>query len=169
MAVGPEGARIARADDTERVIELAGQYLAELAGARGGAALAHALDGTLRPAALKHVIVGSDACALVVGTYDGAVVGLALVEHPPDVGRSGSPQDRPAKVCALYVEPAMRGVGVGEAVFAEILSLEAARGATALDAPALPGDGASKSFLEDIGFRARLLIMRRSLDSGSGP
>ena len=58
----------------------------------------------------------------------------------------------------------MRGVGVGEAVLAEILSLEAARGATALDVPALPGDGASKSFLEDMGFRGRLLIMGRSLE-----
>jgi len=169
MAVGPEGARIAREDDTERIVELAAQCLAELTGARGGAALARALDETLRASALQRVIAGSDARALVVGTYDDAIVGLAFVEHPADLDPKGSPQDRSATLRALYVEPAMRGVGVGEAILDEVLRIEAARGATTLDAPALPGDGASKSFLEEMGFRTRLLVMRRLLDPEFGP
>ena len=169
MAVGPEGARIAREDDTERIVELAAQSSLSSAAPRGGAASPTRSTRRSWHRTRNAVIAGSDAHALVVGTYDDAVVGLALVEHPTDLDPNGSPQDRPATLRALYVEPAMRGVGVGEAILAELLRIEAACGATALDIAALPGDGASKSFLEGMGFRARLLVMRRSLDPESGP
>ncbi len=63
----------------------------------------------------------------------------------------------------------MRGVGVGEAILAEVFRLEGARGTTALDVPALPGDAPTKSFLEEMGFRARLIVMRRRLAPGCAP
>jgi GNAT superfamily N-acetyltransferase len=69
-------------------------------------------------------------------------------------------------VAALYVVPAARGVGVGEAMMERLLAWFARQGCRGVDAEALPGDRASKSFWEDAGFRARLITMHRDLDDG---
>jgi ribosomal protein S18 acetylase RimI-like enzyme len=164
MAVGPEGARIAREEDTGRIADLAAALLAPLGAARGGGLLAHALDRLLASDSLRRCIADSDHHAVLVGTYDDVVVGLALAEHPTESAPSRTGDDRVAVVRVLYVEPEMRGVGVGDALLAELLRIERARGATSLDIAALPGDGATKSFLEGLGFRARLLVMHRSLE-----
>jgi hypothetical protein len=63
----------------------------------------------------------------------------------------------------------MHGVGVGEAILAEVVRLETARGTPAADVPALPGDVAAKSFLEEMSFRTRLLVMHRRLAREPAP
>jgi GNAT superfamily N-acetyltransferase len=163
MAVGPEGARLARPDDTARLAQLAAALTAELGAARGGATLARFLDPLLTEASLRRRIADTDRGAVVVGTYDDTVAGLALVQHPRQKATGGTPEGHVAVVHVLYVEPGMREVGIGGAILAELVRLEADRGATALDVPALPGDGTTKSFLEGAGFRARLLVMHRPL------
>ncbi len=55
----------------------------------------------------------------------------------------------------LFVTPERRGRGVGRATLGMLLDE-----ASAVDAWALPGDRASKSLYESIGWRARLLTMR---------
>lgn len=78
--------------------------------------------------------------ALWLGS-DTAAVSLAVVE------------ERVLKV--LFVTRSRRGAGLGRATLALV------REATAVDdAWALPGDRASKSLYESIGWRARLLTMR---------
>jgi GNAT superfamily N-acetyltransferase len=58
-------------------------------------------------------------------------------------------------VKVLYVAKGHRRRGLGRATLAELL-----RQASPIDAWALPGDRASKSLYESVGWRARLLTMR---------
>lgn len=169
MAVGPEGARLARPGDTGRLAQLAAALTAELGAARGGATLARFLEPLLTRASLRRCIAETDRWAVVVGTYDGTVAGLALVEHPWKKSSGGTPEGHVALVHVLYVEPGMREVGIGGAILGELVRLAGDRGATALDVPALPGDGATKAFLEGAGFRARLLVMHRHLPKEPDP
>ena len=55
----------------------------------------------------------------------------------------------------LYVTPDLRRHGLGRSTLAELSRL-----AEPVDAWALPGDRASKSLYESVGWRARLLTMR---------
>ena len=59
-------------------------------------------------------------------------------------------------IAALYVDPSFRGQGVARAMVTSLLS----RAEPPLDAWALPGDRASKSLYESLGWKARLLTMR---------
>jgi GNAT superfamily N-acetyltransferase len=93
---------------------------------------------------------------VVVGLLDSVAVGVCLVE----------PSERGAgtlTIGLLYVEPEARGVGVGTALLDQAVSWATDRGATALDAPALPGDRSTKALLETAGFVTRLLITEREL------
>ncbi len=161
MTVGPEGARLAREEDLRPIGELAAALLEGLGAARGGPLLARSLGWLLEPTSLRRCLGDLDRFGVVVGTYDGAAVGIGLVEHPSPADLDDGPGDRVAVLRVLYVEPGMRDVGVGEAILDEVLRLARDRGATALDVLTLPGDGATKSFLEARGFRARLLVMNR--------
>ena len=157
MAVGPESARIARPDDVDRVLELLGALVVDLSSARGGAPAATALVDVLQPGELAKRLSLPEGGGVIVGTFDCLVVGLALVDLP------GEADGGAAWVRALYVEPEMRRVGVGEAVLDEVIRIAEAHRASALEVPALPGDSATKSFLETMGMRARLLVMHRTL------
>jgi ribosomal protein S18 acetylase RimI-like enzyme len=63
----------------------------------------------------------------------------------------------------LYVEPAARSVGVGEAVTAAIADHCRSRGCAGIDVVALPGHRATKNFFEEQGFTARAIVMHHSL------
>lgn len=63
----------------------------------------------------------------------------------------------------LYVKPEARRHGVGRAIAASLVSWCAERGCSGVDAKALPGSRAVKSFFEAEGFTARLLVMHRRL------
>jgi GNAT superfamily N-acetyltransferase len=63
----------------------------------------------------------------------------------------------------LYVRPEARRAGLGKAIAASLLEWCQAQGCVGVDAKALPGSRAAKSFFEGAGFRARLLVMHRAL------
>ena len=75
------------------------------------------------------------------------------------IGREGEPVSlavlEQGIVKVLYVARGHRRRGVGRATLAELLVQ-----ANPVDAWALPGDRASKSLYESVGWRARLLTMR---------
>lgn len=148
--------------------QLAGLYEAarqELATARGGRVLI-GLDG--RPTDVR----ASFAAQL---SDPGHHVVLAFL-GPPD----GSPAGQPAgygtcravvmeggeligSIDELYVRPEARRLAAGRALAGSLLAWCRARGCTGVDAKALPGSRAVKSFFEGEGFTARLLVMHRTL------
>ena len=100
-----------------------------------------------------------DAC-LLVGEYDGAVVGVLGATVAP--AREGLAKRALVECC--YVEALARGVGVGSALMASAVQWAASRGCAEVDALALPGDRSTKQRLEAAGFTARLLTLSRRLD-----
>ena len=98
------------------------------------------------------------AAHLLVGEYEGAVVGLlAVTVAPPAAGR------RSGMIECCYVETGARGVGVGTALTEAAVEWCTAWGCTDVDALALPGDRSTKQRLEAAGFTARLLTLSRRL------
>ena len=63
----------------------------------------------------------------------------------------------------LYVSPEARRAGVGRAMAASLSAWCRSMGCNGVDANALPGSRAVKSFFEADGFTARLLVMHRPL------
>ncbi len=150
-----EAVRPASEADLERCRELLTGAQASVENERGAALL---LAGPgVNPGALLARWRGGPASHLLVGTYDGVVVGLAA----GTVGGLGA--RRVGQVECCYVEPAARAVGVGGALVQGLLEWFAEAGCTDVDAIALPGDRSSKQLFETSGFKARLLVLHRSL------
>jgi GNAT superfamily N-acetyltransferase len=146
-----EDARPARPEDRERCATLLDAALAEFRGHRGGAHFGP-LDAADLLAAWS---APGDDRTLLVGTFDGAVVGLAaaVVDRGSALGR----------IECCYVQPEARAVGVGASLTQALLDWFSANGCTEIDAIALPGDRSTKQLLEAAGFKTRLLVLRRSL------
>lgn len=151
-----ESARRATAADADRVAELSGVLRSELAGQRGADLLLGAATA-LTPAVVVAALAEPDTLVLV-GCLDDVVVGYATATV--DVLTDGT---RVAVVGEMGVEPEARSVGVGEALVGEVLAWAGARGCVGVDAPALPGQRATKNFFEAHGFTARLLTVHRPL------
>lgn len=152
------GARPAKASDLPRLVELLESGILGLRAQRGGllAAGRPRSGGDLRELVASSI---SDAArAVMVGTLDDQPVGLALV-HTEALSEDGDV----GVIDTLYVEPAGRGVGVGEGVMSAVLDWLASRGCVGVDSSALPGDRATKSFLESAGFKARLIVLHREV------
>jgi GNAT superfamily N-acetyltransferase len=151
-----EDARPAEAADRQACTRLLSQALVSAASMRGGAALV----GDATPVTLlERWTAPGDESHLMVGEYDGAVVGLlAVTVSSPGGGR------RSGRIECCYVETGARGVGVGTALVEGAVAWCAARGCTDVDALALPGDRTTKQRLEGAGFTARLLTLNRRLD-----
>jgi ribosomal protein S18 acetylase RimI-like enzyme len=153
-----ESARPATTADLARLVELAYAMRVELEEERGGPlwatreARAEPIDD-----AFAALLAREDA-ALLVGTYDDAVVGFGAAHV--EVLRDGS---RLGVVDEIYVEPEARAVGVGETLVARLVDFCRAAGCAGVDATALPGDREAKNFFERAGFSARLLVMHKSL------
>lgn len=153
-----EGARPATAADVARLAQLAAEGVAEQTEGRGGSIWSRR-EARERPAERSLAAAVADPEQLVLaGTIDGTVIGYvaAHVEALTD----GSPL---GVVSDIYVEPEARGIGVGEAMIDEVLSWCAERGCEGVDALALPGNRDTKNFFETFGFKARALIVHRSL------
>ncbi len=95
---------------------------------------------------------------VVVGVIDGVVVGFAHA-----VGEALPDGEELAVLGGLYVDPGGREVGVGEAMMDLVVEWCHDRGATGIDAVALPGDRATKNFFERFGLTARAIVVHRSL------
>jgi GNAT superfamily N-acetyltransferase len=153
-----EAARPAVLEEVDQLAELVAQGQTELTGRRGGPLwaqrdAAHPLDA----AALAALVTDPDALVLV-GTFDGVVVGYAIVQ--PESLRDGTTL---AVIDGLYVEPAARGVGVGEALMDAVVSWSESKGCRGIDGFALPGDRETKNFFERFGLTARAILVHRSL------
>jgi GNAT superfamily N-acetyltransferase len=144
-------------DDTPALAALWRAAIEDLQGRRGGALLA---DSLARPEPLEEWMeraLRDPGRRLVIGTFDTAVVGFGSAR------RDGAPRSPLGVVEVLYVEPAARTVGVGEAIMDELVQWCARQGCMGVDAPALPGSRAAKAFFEDHGFVTRLLVMHHTL------
>jgi GNAT superfamily N-acetyltransferase len=138
------------------------QALNSLQDVRGGALFTRRETGLvakalLRPGGLDRLIADGRRRVLV-GTVEDAVVGLALGRLDP-VGEASL-----GIIDACYVEPEARGVGVGRALLDDLMAWFTSSGCRGVDVTALPGDRATKNFLEGSGFKARLLTMHRPLE-----
>lgn len=159
-----EAARGAAADDLDAVVALAQRLREEVATQRGGDlwALREARLEPLRPQYAS--LLGRDDALLVVGTYEHVVIGFGAVEIALLSGGV-----RLGVITDLYVDPEVRGTGVGEAVLAMLTGFCAGAGCRGVDALALPGQRATKNFFEAAGFTARALVMHRSLERDERP
>ena len=153
-----EGVRPATEDDVPRLAELARAGIVELEPMKGGAVWA-AREG--RPEPLEEslrVALADAATRVVVGTIDGVPIGYAVarVEQLRNGSCLGVIDD-------IFVEDEARGVGVGEAMMADLVAWCAEQGCVGIDAMALPGHRATKNFFEESGFTARKLVMHHVL------
>jgi GNAT superfamily N-acetyltransferase len=151
-----ELARLARADDRQACTRLLSQALVAAESMRGGAALVG--DATTITLLDRWTQPGGST-QLLVGEYEGAVVGLLAVTAAP--GPRGATN---GLIGCCYVEAAARGVGVGTALMDAAVAWCAEKGCASVDALALPGDRTTKQRLEGSGFTARLLTLSRRLD-----
>ena len=162
--------------------ELARLYLAacqELAGMRGGYVLV-GLGGRDRQEGTEGSFSADlrDPNRLVVV---GAPNGPAAPSEPPS--ELAAPSEPPSELAGygacrlleldsgellgsieeLYVRPEARRAGLGRALAGSLVTWCTSRGCIGVDAMALPGSRAVKSFFEGEGFTARLLVMHRRL------
>lgn len=158
-----ESARPAVAVDVDGILALTTALRAELAQHRGGAWWIRTHDDAPPSAAGLHARLADPDGHLVVGCIDGLTVGYALagIRRLADGGRL-------AEITEVFVQPDARAVGVGERMIDEVLSWAGEQGCEGVDATALPGHRAAKSFFEAHGFLARSLVMHRSLPAGRG-
>jgi ribosomal protein S18 acetylase RimI-like enzyme len=161
--------RDAARDDVGRLADLYGAAQVELAPMRGGRAL---LGGNGR----SIPVVGSfldqladPARRLVVGQLGSEVVGYGscrtytLAPVPAGAPARAGGVERLGSVDELYVLPDARRCGVGRAMAASLVAWCQGLGCIGVDSNALPGSRAVKSFFENEGFTARLLVMHRLL------
>ncbi len=156
-----EGTRLAQLSDAEVCAELCRDALEALEGRRGGSLFARRESGLIakalmRPGGLSRLLADPRR-RVVVGTIDAVVVGFAIGKVDP-VGEASV-----GVLDGLYVQQAVRGVGVGHAMLHALVAWFEASGCRSVDATALPGDRESKNFFEGMGFKARLITMNRSL------
>lgn len=154
-----EAARPALEQDLPALAELQARCLAELEAKRGGALLSSQLASKAKqgPAGLAEALRDPEE-RLWVGTLAGVAVGYARARCQPLAGNRllGMLEE-------LFVEQEARGVGVGEALVTAAMAWLGDRGCVGVDTCTLPGDRSTKNFLEQAGFRARLLVMHRAL------
>lgn len=154
------GARPAVASDVDILAALARTAIDELRPLRGGAVWA-LLDARTEPIDDGFAAeIDAETHAVTVGTIDDTVVGYAAAHDEPL--HDGSTI---ARITDLYVMPDARGVGVGEQLLLAIEAWASARGHTALDSLALPGDRNTKNFFESFGLVARAIEVHRAIDS----
>ena len=70
-----------------------------------------------------------------------------------------------AEVADIFVEPAARDVGVGDALMDDAVGWARDRACVGIDALALPGDRHTKNFFETFGLVARAITVHRDLRS----
>ncbi|MFP5487647.1 MAG: GNAT family N-acetyltransferase [Acidimicrobiia bacterium] len=88
-----------------------------------------------------------------VGTIDGVVVGYLVCDLADDV----------ARVLDVFVLPEAREVGFGDELLAAAVAAARERGATVIEAEALPGDRETKNLYERAGIKARLITVSAPL------
>lgn len=91
---------------------------------------------------------------VLVGTIDGVVIGYIVAELGADAV---------VRIEQVWVTPEARELGFGDELLAAAISSARARGATAVEGQALPGDRHTKNLYERAGIVARLITTFRRL------
>jgi ribosomal protein S18 acetylase RimI-like enzyme len=151
-------ARPALAADCGRLAELWEAANGELQNLRGGPVLIGLSERMRSGAASFAQQVENPEEQVVVGTLMGTVVGYGTCRAQAQ--GQGEPI---GQIEELYVEIEARHQGVGRAIAKVLVDWCRARGCAGVDALALPGNRAAKSFFEAEGFTARLIVMHRAL------
>ena len=94
---------------------------------------------------------------VVAGLIDDVQVGLASVVCEREL------RDVVGRLELVYVDPAARQIGIAELMLDLVVDWCQRAGCVGIDAPALPGTRADKTFFEGKGFLARLLLMHLPL------
>lgn len=94
---------------------------------------------------------------VVVAEIDDVVVGYL---------RSTLSNDGVLGICEVWVTPDARELGFGDELLAATIERGRARGATAVQGQALPGDRHTKNLYERAGIVARLIVTYRDLGAG---
>ena len=149
-----EEARRATVEDLPAILDLYLAATAELRAEKGGEVWAATTDRDGDP----DLDLADDDLLVLAGTFGGVVVGYARVERHdlPD----GSAL---AVLTDVYVEPAAREVGLGEALLDAAIAWAHDRGCRGIDSIALPGMRATKNFFEAAGLVARAITVHRRL------
>jgi GNAT superfamily N-acetyltransferase len=158
----PPYVRAARPSDLRRVAELYAAAVEELGVMRGGRVLL-GLNGREAPVEQSFGRQLEDPVHLVVV----ALIGPDQPDHIVGYGTCRSLElstaERVGSIDDLYVAPGARRSGAGRAIANLLVEWCSSQGCTGVDANALPGSRAVKSFFEGEGFTARLLVMHRPL------
>jgi len=184
----PACARLALERDIGRLVELYSAAVGELSVMRGGRALIglNGRDGSLESSFRRQLTDPGQ--LVVVGSLDGGVDASEGAGDPSGGARGAgeareaaaggggnvagygtcgllklSDGERVGSVQELYVDPLVRRHGVGRAMSDLMVSWCVEQGCIGVDANALPGSRAVKSFFEAGRFTARLLVMHRPL------
>lgn len=105
---------------------------------------------------LFHAISAEESWVLV-GEIDGVIVGFLWATLEPMLERAAGRLI--GRIRLIYTEPEARGVGVGHEMLEAVLAEMRPLGIANFDAPAGPGQRATKNFFEAHGFAARSIIM----------
>ena len=149
-----EAARPAGADDLARLVELHREATAELRAERGGEMWAAVEDRDAPP----DFRLDADDLLVLAATIDDVVVGYGRVER-----RALADGSTLAVVTDFYVEPAARGVGLGEGLLDLAIAWGREQGCRGIDSVALPGMRATKNFFESAGLVARAIAVHLAL------
>ncbi|HUV17788.1 MAG TPA: GNAT family N-acetyltransferase [Ilumatobacteraceae bacterium] len=109
---------------------------------------------------VEHPLIGDgwgDRCHhadVFVGTIDDVVIGYIVAELGADAV---------VRIDQVWVTPEARELGFGDELLATAISSARARGATAVEGQALPGDRHTKNLYERAGIVARLITTFRRL------
>ncbi len=146
-----EAARPAAAADRSRLIELAQLERTQVGPRRGGDLWNRRESAGLTPDSVDTALLDG---VVIAGTILNYVVGFGIgrVDQLDDGSRLGVVDD-------FFVEEPARAVGVGEAMMNGLVAWFRGEGCFGIDALALPGDQATKSFFESFGLKARLLTV----------
>lgn len=148
--------RTAAPTDADELAALEAQARTALAPNRGGVAWLHdhpAIGGGPQWAAL----IERD--KVWVATVDALVVGYLQLSLDESI----------ARVRQVFVRPEARGLGFGDDLLDEAMEHARRSGCAAIEAESLPGDRDIKNLYERAGITARLLVLRRNLDSAEAP
>lgn len=159
-----EATRLAGPGDLGCLVQLCRQAGDELAGLQRGAL--YQVPGwgcDLSSDGLRSAL-DDPARTVRVGTIDDHVVGCGVARR--QVLAQGGAH---GLVEVLYVEPAARNVGLGEAMMDAMMAWMVAEGCLGVDVAVLPGHRAAKSFMESAGFKARLIVMHHPGGVSSPP
>ena len=149
--------RCATPSDRDVIGAIIDEVYADVAAHRGGTAfladLATNLNAWSRDAVLERSVATGNAWVSLVATVDGHVVGwLLYTDH-----------DAVRTVWLCVVTQAARGVGCGGALFEAAMSHDVGTQLKRFEILALPGDRNTKQRAEELGSKARLLILSRPI------